>query len=289
MRRMRIIIVHGGAWNIPEEDKESHRNSLKEALAAGWSALKGNGRALDAVEEAVVHMENSGVFHAGSGASLNSEQKVELDAAIMTGDLNLGAVAGVSCIKNPISLARYVMENSKHALIVGTGAQIFAKQQGIPLCDPDELVTARERRRFKEGLENEFGTVGAVALDGNGNMAVATSTSGTYKKMAGRVGDSPLVGCGTYADKERGACSATGHGESFMKTVAAKTACDALEKEPDAQTAAEKTLQMILKRTGGKGGFILLRKDGDYGIAFTTPAMARGVMKEGMEAPEVSV
>lgn len=286
---MSVLVIHGGAWNIPPQEKKAHEKALGKALAIGRKMLEEGKSALDAVEEAVFCMEESGVFDAGKGAVLNNEKKPQLDAAIMKGDLSLGSVAAVSTVCHPVRLARKVMEETPHCLLVGKGAEAFALQQGFKPCAFEEMVSTREKERYEQGLDKPFGTVGAVALDKEGKVAAATSTGGTFKKMAGRVGDSPLVGCGTYADNETGASSCTGHGESFMKIVAAKSACDLLATEETAQAAAEKVVNRVLERTGGKGGIILLRKDGDFGIAFSTPAMARGVWKSGMKEPVVEV
>lgn len=284
-----VIVVHGGAARISEEEKPPQRRCLSEALQAGLKILASSGSALDAVEEAVALMEDSGAFDAGRGSVLNAEKKVEMDAAIMSGSLSLGSVACVSTVCNPVRLARAVMEKSPHSLLVGKGAEDFAAKNGILQCKPDELASQRELRRWKDGYDKPFGTVGALALDSNGRVAAATSTGGTFRKLPGRVGDSPLVGCGTYADDLLGACSTTGHGESFMKTLAAKTACDLLTTAKTAQEAADKTLGVILQRTSGRGGLILLRKDGDFGMAFNTHLMTRGFMRQGMAAPAVFV
>jgi beta-aspartyl-peptidase (threonine type) len=285
MKTKPVIVVHGGAARISEEEKPPQRHYLEEAMRTGWKLLSRGGTALDAVMESVALMEDSGAFDAGRGAVLNAEKKVELDAAIMSGDLSLGSVACVSTTFNPVRLARKIMDASPHSLLVGKGADDFGARHGIRQCKPEELVSERELSRWKHGYDKPFGTVGAVALDSSGHIAAATSTGGTFRKLPGRIGDSPLVGCGTYADSESGACSTTGHGESFMKMVAAKTACDMLATTKTAQAAAEATMATILKRTGGHGGMILLRRDGDFGIAFNTPVMTRGYFKAGMAEP----
>ena len=286
---MAVLVVHGGAWNIPPQEKQAHEKGLREALDVGRKILEEGKSALDAVEETVFTMEESGVFDAGKGAVLNNEKKAQLDAAIMNGDLSTGAVAAVSTVCHPIKVARKVMEKTPHCLLVGAGAEAFALQQGFKACQPQDMASERERKRFEKGLDHPFGTVGAVALNEKGRVAVATSTGGTFKKLPGRVGDSPIVGCGTYADNLTGACSCTGLGEAFMKVVAAKSACDFLLTEKTAQKAAEKTIALVMERGKGKGGVILLRKDGDFGISFSTPAMARGYWKTGMKEPRVEV
>ncbi|MFH1107080.1 MAG: isoaspartyl peptidase/L-asparaginase family protein [Candidatus Micrarchaeota archaeon] len=284
-----VIVVHGGAARITDEEKPPQHHYLEAGLLTGWKVLNSSGRAVDAVEEAVALMEDSGAFDAGRGSVLNAEKKVELDAAIMSGDLSLGSVACVSNVCNPVRLARKIMDASPHSLLVGKGAEDFAARHGVRACSMSELVSERELARWTKGYDKPFGTVGAVALDCQGHIAAATSTGGTFRKLPGRIGDSPLVGCGTYADDESGACSTTGHGESFMKTLAAKTACDFLSQSKTAQEAAEKAITHIKKRTGGHGGLILLRKDGDFGIAFNTPVMTRGYMRRGMAEPAVFV
>ncbi|MFH1199835.1 MAG: isoaspartyl peptidase/L-asparaginase family protein [Candidatus Micrarchaeota archaeon] len=289
MKSKPVIVVHGGAARISEDEKPPQRHYLEAAMLTGWKILSRGGSSLDAVEESVALMEDSGAFDAGRGSVLNAEKKVELDAAIMSGDLSLGSVACVSTVLNPIRLARKIMEASPHSLLVGKGAEDFASRHGFPPCKPRELVCERELNRWQKGYDKPFGTVGALALDKSGHIAAATSTGGTFRKLPGRIGDSPLVGCGTYADDLSGACSTTGHGESFMKTLAAKTACDLLSCTKTTQEAAEKTIALILKRTGGHGGLILLRNDGDFGIAFNTPVMTRGFMHAGMAEPEVRV
>ncbi|MEX2701693.1 MAG: isoaspartyl peptidase/L-asparaginase, partial [Candidatus Baldrarchaeota archaeon] len=228
-----IILVHGGAWNIPDELVEDHIKGVENAANIGWEILRNGGSALDAVEEAVKAMEDDPTFDAGKGSFLNEEGFVELDAIIMDGaTLDVGAVAAVRNIKNPVVLARKVMELTEHVLLVGEGANRFAKKIGMKTVDLSELVLEREIERwkkFKEGkisIEKLFeqtpkGTVGAVALDKHGNFAAATSTGGVAGKMVGRVGDTPIVGCGAYADNNYGAVSSTGHGEKIMKIVLA--------------------------------------------------------------------
>ncbi len=284
-----VIVVHGGAARVSGEEKLQQRRYLGEALSAGMKILASHGTALDAVEEAVALMEDSGAFDAGRGSLLNADKRAELDAAIMSGNLSLGSVACVSAVCNPVRLARAVMEKSPHCLLIGKGAEDFAAKQGMPRCRPEDLVSKRELARWKDGYDRPFGTVGAVALDSSGGVAAATSTGGTFKKLPGRVGDSPLVGCGTYADDLLGACSCTGLGEAFMKVVAAKTACDLLQSAASAKEAAEKTLSIVLDRAGGRGGLILLRNDGDVGITFNTPMMGSGFFAAGMALPSVTI
>jgi len=293
----RTIIVHGGAWNIPKKIRRSCLEGAKRAAELGMKCLLDGNSALDAVEAAVKFMEDDPIFDAGTGSVLNADGEVELDAAIMDGrTLNAGAVAAVKNIKNPISLARKVMEKSSHIFLVGDGANKFAALQGFEnfsgLIVKRELTRWRKLRseyvgtmRFSEGRE----TVGAVAIDASGNVAAATSTGGVPFKPPGRVGDSPLIGCGLYADNSVGGVSATGHGESIIKVVLSKVACEFLEKRLPAQRAAEESIKMLEEKVNGRGGVIVLDKKGRIGVAYNTPAMVWAYMKEGMMAPEPSV
>src|SRR5260370_341055 len=245
------IIVHGGAGNLPLERIEGAQAGCKEAALVGWRILQAGGSAFDAVEAAVRALEDNPTFNAGTGAVLTSEGDIELDAGIMEGHtLQVGAVAGVELIKNPVSLARKVLE-SPHVLLGGRGAQEFAQEHGIPLCAFEDLVTERQYQSWLENKakaaskseeprhhrrevgsikarkarEEKHGTVGAVAVDTSGSLAAATSTGGIHNKYPGRVGDSALVGCGFYAD-ENAAISCTGHGEDFILLLIAKRAAD---------------------------------------------------------------
>ncbi len=271
------LIVHGGAWAIPAELKESCKNGVQRALDRGWRVLESGGSALDACEQAIIELEDEPVFDAGFGSHLNRDGKVQLDAILMGGaTLKSGAVAAVERIRNPIRLAKAILEKSEHMLIAGYGAEQFALEHGIGLCHPKELVTEREAQIWStlSGKVANFGTVGAVALDNLGNLASGTSTGGTPYKFPCRIGDSPLVGCGCYADNEASAVSTTGHGESMMKIVMAKTANDFVAAGKTAQQAADEAIALLTRRTGGTGGLILLDRHGRPGIAFSTPDMA---------------
>lgn len=262
--------------------------------------LERGGSAMDAIEAAIHVLEEDPVFDSGVGAHLTLEGRVELDAIVMDGaTLNSGAVAAVHRIRNPIHLARRVMESSGHMLLAGEGAESFAKEQGIALCDPEELIVPRERAAWancRNGKHeaahhvHQGGTVGAVAVDRAGHVAAGTSTGGTCCKRAGRVGDSPLIGCGCYADDEGGGVSCTGHGEAIMKVVLAKAAVDrmrALSPQNDdaraAQRIAEECIQLLGSRTHSTAGLILLDHNGNTGAAFNTPQMAWGCVKPGGE------
>ncbi len=295
---MVALIVHGGGWDIPDDAVGAHLAGCRKAVWSGWQVLQEGGAALDAVEESIKVMEDDEAFDAGRGSFLNANGIVELDASIMDGsNLEAGSVASVRHIRNPIQLARHVL-NSQHVMLVGAGAMQFAQEAGLELCDPSELVTKREIARwqaFKEGDSDHpdivFGrdTVGAIALDHRGNIAAGTSTGGSPNKHPGRVGDSPLIGCGTYADNERGGASTTGWGESMIRVVMAKSTVDLLDGSGGARDAAQKAIDMLHKRVGGLGGVIVLDRTGQVGWAFNTPRMARGYIHEEMNEPIVEV
>jgi beta-aspartyl-peptidase (threonine type) len=302
------LIVHGGAWDIPDDEVAEHQAGCRAALEAGWQVLDHGGMALDAVEAAVRVLEDAPIFDAGVGSVLNRDGDVELDAAIMDGPtLRSGAVAAVRRVRNPITLARRVLE-SQVILLVGQGAERFAAAAGLPLCDPAELIVERERARWQELLNQEnfrsqdaFGagrdtggrgavtaplpvpnvslshpgdTVGCVAFDRAGRLAAGTSTGGTANKLPGRVGDSPLIGAGLYADNQTGGCSTTGWGESIMKVLLAKTATDLIGAGHDPMAAARQAIDILARRVGGLGGCILIDSAGQIGFAFNTPRMA---------------
>lgn len=290
------LVVHGGAWDIPDAEAPTHLNGCREAAQIGWAILSNGGSALDAVEAAIRSMEDDPAFNAGKGAWLNVAGEVELDAIIMDGaTLNNGAVAAVQHVRNPITLARLVMERTPHALIAGNGAEKFAQAQGLPLCDESELLTGNELERWRmikaqpnysideafRGTDLPHGTVGAVAMDMAGHLAAGTSTGGTPDKMQGRVGDSPLIGCGCYADDLGAGASATGWGESIMKVVLCKTVCDFATMGLQAQEAAEKAIGVLADRAQGLGGVILIDRNGQIGVAFNTPRMARAWVENG--------
>lgn len=306
------FIVHGGAGSIAAESAEGIRAGIHRALEAGWSILSAGGAALDAVEAAIVVLEDDPLFDAGAGSHLNRDGRVQLDAILMDGGtLKAGAVAAVERVRNPIRLARCILEKSPHMMLVGAGAEQFAAENGIALCDPEELISARARAAWKLRREQEsqarnadfrHGTVGGVALDSKRRIAAGTSTGGTFFKYPGRVGDSPLIGCGCYADSLAGGVSCTGHGEGIMKMVMAKAAIDRLQNEPGveayressrargnagnepssytrAQAAAEIEIERLAARTGSTGGLILLDPEGSPGVAFNTPAMSYGYVQ----------
>src|SRR5271167_4157124 len=282
------LIIHGGAWDIPDDAVDACNAGCFRALQAGWSVLSKGGRALDAIEAAIMVLEDEPVFDAGFGSHLNLDGYVECDAIVMdAATLRAGSVAGLRRIKNPIRAARSVLEHCPHMMLISQGAEQFAFDHGVALCDPEELVSPSEReawercRRDAHAAEHhrghEQGTVGAVALDEQGRLFAATSTGGTCCKLPGRVGDSPLIGSGCYADQETGAVSSTGYGEAIMKVVLAKTACDFLRPAGSSPTrATQAAVQLLARRGNGTGGLILLDKNGTPGLAFNTPRMAYG-------------
>src|SRR5581483_882499 len=267
-----VLVVHGGAWAIPDDMVEAHLKGVRKAAAEGWRVLERGGSALDAVEEAVVVMEDDETFDAGRGSFLNRDGKVQLDALIMEGaTLRAGGVGCVEHIANPVRLARKILSDSPHVYFVGEGAERFAREHGIPLCKNEDLIIPREverLRRFQEQIgeakpnlfapEMSVDTVGAVALDSHGDIAAATSTGGTLNKAPGRLGDSSLIGCGCYADNESAAASTTGWGEPIMKLVLAKWSTDRVRSGSTPEWVAKEAISHLEDRVKGHGGIILL-------------------------------
>src|SRR5215475_9556360 len=283
------LIVHGGAWDIPDDAVDACKAGCLRALHAGWTVLKNGGHALDAIEAAIIVLEDDPVFDAGYGSHLTLDGHVECDAIVMeAATLRAGAVAGLRRVKNPIQAARAVFEKCPHMMLISDGAEHFASGHGVSLCDPEELVSPAEREawlRCKEDSHaaehhrgHEQGTVGAVALDQAGHLFAATSTGGTCCKLPGRVGDSPLIGSGCYADSTLGGVSCTGYGEAIMKIVMAKTAVDMLGRSLQASDsvadianqAAQTSVRLLAERGRGTGGLILLDKEGNPAFAFNT-------------------
>ena len=341
-----ILLVHGGAWAIPDDAAESHLAGVRAALETGYRILALGGSALDAVEAAVTVLEDDPTFDAGRGSFLTSDGRVQLDALLMDGGrMKAGGVACVERLRNPIQAARLVLEKSPHVYFVGQGAEQFAAAHGMALISNSDLVLPRERERLAHaqarqsaGLADEtfsgpetlpphilhddkspetavkdtgfsekgtgfspyipptkergasapegdssspgfesHDTVGAVAIDGHGNLAAATSTGGTLNKTPGRVGDSSLIGCGCYADNLAAAVSLTGWGEPIMKLVLGKWATDRVASGTAPEIAAQEAITYLYNRLGGHGGIILLGPDGRFGLAHNTPAMAWGL------------
>lgn len=272
------IIVHGGAgaWRIGSQRLQEGVNVCQEAAAAGQRVLMAGGTALAAVETAVRILEDHPAFDAGRGSYVNTNGEVEVDAMIMDGrHLHIGAVAAVKRVKNPITLARLVMEQTDHNFLVAEGAETFADSINFPRCEMAELIVSEEDEAT--GAVREPGalgdTVGAVALDSHGNLATATSTGGTKGKMPGRVGDSPLVGSGGYADNWSAGASATGHGEALMKIVISKRVCDFVANGLSAQAACEAAMRLLEERLNGHGGLIAIDARGRIGFSYNTIAM----------------
>ena len=274
------IVIHGGAgWsrNQTEEKLKSIEDGLKRALEEGFSILESGGTSLDAVEAAVIILEDDVTFNAGKGSVYTAEEKQEMDASIMTGQLqNAGAVASVSTIKNPIKLARYIMEKTEHVLIVGQGAENVAIEGGLEVVDPSYFYSKEKLDRVRrQKTKDELSTVGAVAIDKDGNISAATSTGGRYNKLPGRVGDSPIIGAGTWAQNNLCGVSGTGHGEYFMRFNVAREICARMDYL--GLTANEASNEVIneLSEMGIEGGVIVMDKDGSASMIFNTDGMAR--------------
>ncbi len=302
-----VLVVHGGAWAIPDDMVEAHLNGVRHAAAAGWRVLERGGSALDAVEEAVVVMEDDETFDAGRGSFLNRDGKVQLDAFIMDGaTLRGGGVGGVERLRNPVRAARKILSDSPHVYFVAEGAERFAVEHGIALCRNQDLVIPREIERLREyqaqtstHADDLFApeishdmlshdTVGAVALDGAGNIAASTSTGGTLNKAPGRLGDSSLIGCGCYADNLSAAASTTGWGEPIMKLVLAKWAADRVQSGSLPERVAGEAMDYLKQRLNGHGGIILLDAQGRFGIAHNTPRMAWALQTAQKQEVEIT-
>ena len=289
------LLIHGGAWAMPDDEVAAHQRGISNALSAGYDVLARGGSSLDAVEAAIVVMEDDETFDAGRGSFLTNDGRVQLDALLMNGEnLRTGGVACVERLRNPIRAARLVLDESPHVYFVGAGAERFATRHGMRLCDNMDLVIPREQARLFAAQEAELkglrdttfrgadplashDTVGAVALDIHGNLAAGTSTGGTLNKTPGRVGDSSLIGCGCYADNLSAAVSLTGWGEPIMKLVLGKWAVDRVQAGDSPQAAATAAIDYLHTRLGGHGGVILLGPDGQVGLAHNTPRMAWGL------------
>ena len=289
------IAIHGGAGTIlkssmtPEQDA-LYRTKLAEAVEIGYAILEKGGTSLDAVEAVVQRLEDDSLFNAGKGSVFNSDGKVELDASIMDGNtLKAGAVAGVHHVKNPIRLARTVMEKSEHVFFIGDGAEKFAQEHGLELVDESYFFTearwqSLQKAKAKESLteKEKHGTVGAVALDQHGNLAAATSTGGMTNKKFGRIGDSPIIGAGTYADNETCAISATGHGEYFIRAVVAHDIASLMRyKGLSLQAAAEEVIMKKLTKLGGTGGLVAIDRNANIAMPFNTDGMYRAYKVQG--------
>jgi L-asparaginase / beta-aspartyl-peptidase len=294
------IIVHGGAHRIEPADWEANKAGCRSAALVGFEILKQGGSALEAVEKAINLMEDNPIFDAGLGSYLNQDGVVQLDAGLMDGqNLRIGAVAAVEELKNPISLARYLL-SCEHSFFAGKGAELFARQNGFSLCPNKELITQREYQRWleyrraenKDLVADEFergnGTVGAVALDSLGNIVAGSSTGGTLFKPAGRIGDTPLPGCGYFADNKLGGASSTGHGESIIRVQLSRTAVDLAASLP-AAAACRAAVAILHERTKGFGGVIMIDHRGQIGFAGNTPNMVVAYLSDDDPEPHVHI
>jgi len=287
------IIVHGGAWGIPDAQVKNHISGCRNAATRGYEALKQGCPAVEAVKEAIIVLENDSTFDAGKGAFLNAIGEVELDAIIIDGrNLKSGAVGAVKNIKNPILLADKIMEHPDFTFLVSEGAEKFAELSGITKVKTEDLVVGRELERLKKIREDKDfkvekifreiyrGTVGAVAIDKDGNLSAGTSTGGTPNKFPGRIGDVPIIGAGAYAENGVAAVSSTGWGESIMKVLLAKTAADFIEKGKNPAEAAKSAIGILEKKVNGRGGLIIIDYKGKTAFCFNTPRMAYAYITE---------
>lgn len=345
---MRSLIVHGGAWQIPDEEVADHLAGLRSALERGMGLLRAGAPALDVVVETIAVLEDDPTFDAGRGSVLNRDGRIEMDASLMEGEMmRAGACICVTDVRNPIRLARAILDDGRAVMLAGDGASRFAREAGIPACPPEELVLDRERNRFEylrrleeyktrqpfdgtlppDPLTQPSDTVGAVCCDGDGRLAAGTSTGGAPYTLPGRVGDSPVLGAGTWAERGAGGASATGWGESILRDLLAFRAVQEIDsitidrREPlegrgagapvarhpiarekvtwgpvprgvggtSASRAARAAIEAYARRVAGAGGVILLAPDGTPGFAFNTPRMARGYWMEGMLSPLVEI
>ena len=306
------IIIHGGAGtilkkNMTSETEAAYKSKLEEAIKVGYEILKNGGSSLDAVQQTINVMEDSPLFNAGKGAVFTNAETNELDASIMDGKtLNAGASAGTTTVRNPINLARVIMEKSPHVMMAGTGAETYAKEQGLSIVDPDYFFTERRFNALKRVKEKEannaenidtesaflefydsdikhykFGTVGCAALDKNGNLASGTSTGGMTNKRYGRVGDAPIIGAGTYANNNSCAVSSTGWGEYFIRAMVAYDISALMQyKGLTLQEAAKEVIQKKVPELGGDGGIVAVDKNGNMVAEFNTAGMYRATMND---------
>lgn len=297
------IIVHGGAWGIPDPEVKAHVQGVRLAAEAAWEVLDQGGTAIDAVERAILILEDDPTFDAATGSHLNRDGEVELDAGFMEGaTLRAGAVAAVKRLKNPILAARKIMDVGEHILMVGEGAERYAAEKGVTLDPNHVLVVPRELARWNDQRKGHiklspedafrhrhFGTVGAVALDRDGGISAGTSTGGSLYKRPGRVGDSPLPGCGYWADNELAGVSTTGWGESIIRVGLAKLAADLIGQGAVAPEAAQRAIQELGRKVSGWGGLIMIDRAGWVGFAHNTPRMAFAWRTPDMSAVDARI
>lgn len=291
MKSKPMLLVHGGAWDIPRSMHHDHQLGMEKALQIGIRTLRETNDPLKTVLEVIKYLEDDPTFDAGRGSFLNSAGQVEMDAGIMLGkDLSAGAVAAIQNVRHPIEVAEAVRRHTQHVLLAGEGAMQFARQQKLEMISTENLLVGRERERYEalktsgqiriksffEEQNSGRDTVGAVAVNDRGEIAAGTSTGGTPHKLQGRVGDSPLIGAGFYADDRKGGASSTGWGEGIMRVVLAKRAVDLLGDGKEPHEAAQMAIDEMSQQVSGNGGIILLNQRGEYGYAFNTPCMACG-------------
>jgi beta-aspartyl-peptidase (threonine type) len=295
------VVVHGGAGTRVDADPAPYFEGTRRAAEAGLRVLVQGGSALDAAQAAAVVLEDDPNFNAGTGAALTSAGEAELDASCMDGtSLRAGAVACVKTVKNPILLARRVCDDTPHVLICAHGAEAFARECGIPEVPNALLVTPRQLERWQElhalaqregadAVRQKLGTIGAVAVDAKGRLAACTSTGGTMYKRPGRVGDTPIVGAGTYAVDHEGAASSTGLGEAIVKVTMARAACVRIREGASPREAALGAVGLLRERAQGEGGIIVVGPDGRLGWAYNTPRMSRALIRSGMSSAKAAV
>lgn len=281
---MMAVLVHGGAGTYAR-DREPYEAGCRAAVERAWHLLARGGSALDAAEAAVAVLEDDPLFNAGTGSVLNRDGIVEMDAAIMDGsDLRAGACGAVRRVRNPVTLARCILEHGPHVLLVGDGAERFARERGVEMRDPAELITPERRRQWAERRTTAQGTVGAVALDARGYLAAATSTGGLFDKHPGRVGDTPIIGAGTYADT-RGAISCTGDGDAIMRAVLARRTAEWLADGHLPMQAAARAITFLAAHTSAQAGVIVINRAGRLGYVRNTAHMPIAYMRSDMNAP----
>jgi len=295
------VVVHGGAGTRVDVDPTPYFEGTRRAAEAGLRVLLAGGSALDAAQAAAVVLEDDPHFNAGTGAALTSDGEVELDASCMDGTaLRAGAVACVKTLKNPILAARRVCDDTPHVLICGPGAEAFARECGIPEIANAALVTPKQRARWEElheqakregadSVRRKLGTIGAVAVDARGHVAACSSTGGTMYKRPGRVGDTPIIGAGTYADDHEAAASSTGLGEAILKVSMARAACILVRDGASPRSAAVAAVGLLRERAQGEGGIIIAGPDGRLGWAYNTPRMSRALIRAGMGSAKAAV
>jgi len=284
------VVVHGGAGDVPESRRVGHAEGCALAARAAAEVLSKGGGALDAAQAAVVVLEDDPRFNAGTGACLTDEGTLELDAALMDGrELQSGAVCALPPFRNPIAVARAVLDDARHVLLAGEGAARFAEKKGFTRAAPESMITEAVRERFAKGANVPEGyagnTVGVAVRDARGGLAAATSTGGTFFKRVGRVGDTPLIGAGTYADDTAGAASATGIGEAIIRVCMTKTVIEWLRQGMGAEEAARASALLLEERGRGRGGIVLCDRRGRFGWARTTVTMSWAAMTDAMSAP----